>query len=235
MRNSRSDGLTNWRMGIAPLKASIRQPSIRLYNALIVSALLASGCGQYARDGQSPGMVVVKALEAASGATPGTFGGTLSSDVETVVGVTPPGGTSVVAVPTIFGDVGRATMTLVLKDQGVPGTIATASPLNQVTISRYRVSYRRTDGRNTQGVDVPFAFDSAVTVTVPAQGDATVGFLIVRNTAKQEAPLASLRNPSQVLISTIADVTFYGRDLAGNDVLATGSIGITFGDFGDPK
>ena len=37
---------------------------------------------------------------------------------------------------------------------------------------------------------------------------------------------------SAVLLSMIADVTFIGRDQVGNDVVATGSIGITFGDFG---
>jgi len=30
-------------------------------------------------------------------------------------------------------------------------------------------------------------------------------------------------------------VTFYGRDQAGNDVSATGSIGIVFGNFADPN
>jgi hypothetical protein len=30
-------------------------------------------------------------------------------------------------------------------------------------------------------------------------------------------------------------VTFYGQDHAGNDVAATGNIGITFGNFGDPE
>ena len=39
-----------------------------------------------------------------------------------------------------------------------------------MTIDRYRVSYRRADGRNMQGVDVPYTFDSAVTFTVPTQG-----------------------------------------------------------------
>jgi hypothetical protein len=33
------------------------------------------------------------------------------------------------------------------------------------------------------------------------------------------------------VLSTIADVTFYGRDQAGNDVTAVGSIGVNFGDF----
>ena len=108
------------------------------------------------------------------------------------------------------------------------------SPLNAVTISRYRVSYRRTDGRNTPGVDVPFGFDSAVTFTVPADGTVTAGFDLVRNVAKREAPLAALTN-GETLISAIADVTFYGRDMAGNDVSVTGSIGVTFGNFADPQ
>ena len=46
--------------------------------------------------------------------------------------------------------------------------------------------------------------------------------------------MASLAfNPD--VISTIAEVTFYGRDQAGNDVSATGSMGVDFGNFGDPQ
>jgi hypothetical protein len=52
--------------------------------------------------------------------------------------------------------------------------------------------------------------------------------------AKLEAPLGALAQ-SLVIISTIADVTFFGRDQAGNEVSATGSIGVQFGDFADPK
>jgi len=95
------------------------------------------------------------------------------------------------------------------------------------------VVYRRTDGHNTPGVDVPYPFDAAVTVTVGANG-ASSGFQLVRNAAKQEAPLRALAtNPD--IISTIADVTFYGHDQAGNDVSATGSITVDFGNFGDPQ
>ena len=54
--------------------------------------------------------------------------------------------------------------------QGTPATAAAPTPLNQVTFTRYRVVYRRTDGRNAPGVDVPFPFDSAVTFTVPRDG-----------------------------------------------------------------
>lgn len=196
------------------------------------SAAGMAGCGEVARSGRSPAIVVIGALEAASGAQPTNFGGTLDSDVITNVMRTE-GGVQV-PVPTIFSDLGRATLRLVLKDPGTPGGAAAPSSLNQVTITRYQVSFRRSDGRNTPGVDVPQPFDSAVTITVPAEGAATATFELVRHIAKEEAPLANLRT-SSVIISTVADVTFVGRDLAGNTVTATGSIGIQFGNFGDPQ
>ena len=194
-----------------------------------------AGCGEYVRSqGRSPSMVVITALEGASGADPDAFGGTLSSDVITVLACTPPGSSAEMACPTIYGDAGRVSMRLVLKDPGSSGFPTTPSALNQVVIERYRVAYERTDGRNAQGVDVPYAFESAVTFTVPSDAVVTFGFLLVRNTAKAEAPLAALRS-SSVMLSTIATITFYGRDLAGNEVIATGRIGVTFGNFGDPS
>ena len=157
---------------------------------------------------------------------------TLLSDVQTLVERSVNGET--VMVPTTFNDVGQVIMSLILKDPGQSGIVAAPSALNQVTITRYRVEYRRTDGRRTQGVDVPYPFDSAVTFTVPTEGTIEAGFEIVRHTAKQEAPLAALtRNPD--VIATIADVTFYGRDQAGNDISVTGTMGINFGNFADPE
>src|SRR6185503_17281906 len=173
--------------------------------------------------GRSPAQLTIMSLTASSGATPADLGATLHSDVITNVKKTVDG--QQVDVPTIFNDNGTASFSLIMKDPGPnPASPEAASELNSVTISRYRVVYRRTDGHNTPGVDVPFPFDSAVTFTVSRDGGST-GFQLVRNSAKQEAPLRSLVfNPD--MISTIADVTFYGRDQVGNDVSATGSIGI---------
>jgi hypothetical protein len=198
----------------------------------IGAAALASGCGEMATEGRSPVQLTLLSLQAASGSTPEEFGSTLHSDVITNVEQTVGG--QAVSVPTIFGDNGAAEFAIVLKDGGSDPTNPTGpGPLNSVTITRYRVVYRRTDGRNTPGVDVPYPFDSGVTVTVTLDGGST-GFQLVRTSAKQEAPLRPLAtNPD--IISTIADVTFYGRDLAGNDVSVTGSIGIDFGNFGDPQ
>jgi hypothetical protein len=198
--------------------------------ALLIAALTA-GCGEVARNSRAPGQVVIVLLEAASGAEDDLFGATLLSDVTTIVERTIDDET--VGVPTIFNDLGRVTMRLILRDPGVPGVNATPSPLNMVTFNRYRVTYRRADGRNTPGVDVPFPFDSAATFSV-GEEDTTVTFQLVRHTAKEEAPLRALAN-NAAIIQTIAEVTFYGRDQAGNEVLATGNIGISFGNFADPE
>ena len=37
------------------------------------------------------------------------------------------------------------------------------------------------------------------------------------------------------MISTLAEVTFYGTDQAGRDVVATANISVNFADWGDPE
>lgn len=201
--------------------------------AVLVCAGLGSACGDLARQGHSPAQVIIHSLVAASGADPDELGGTLRSDVVTLR-TSPEPCAATNPCPTIFNDLGEVTMSILLKDPGVPAAPSSPSALNQITFTRYRVVYRRTDGRNTPGVDVPHPIDSGLTFTVPNQGQVTAGFDIVRHSAKMEAPLAALAsNPT--IISTVADVSFFGRDVAGNDVSATGSIGISFGNFGDPQ
>ena len=195
--------------------------------ALCLVALGAAGCGEYVREGRGPVNAVVSVMQAAPGVSPGDLGGTLSSDVITYVKKTVNG--VEMRIPTIFNDVGSATILVDLKNP----SITEPSTVNQVTFTRYRVEYIRADGRNHPGVDVPYPFDSAVTVTSGPGASGTAGFELVRHTAKTEAPLVALANNLQ-FITTIARVTFYGRDHAGNDVTAVGQIGITFGNFGDP-
>lgn len=208
------------------------QSSKLIGTAVALLASLAAGCGDVARNGRSPVLAVITSLEAASGAEPDTFGGVLHSDVQTLVSRTIDGET--VRIPTVFSDPAEVEMRLQLRDLGVPGLPAAPSSLNDVTFTRYRVTYRRSDGRNTPGVDVPHPFDSAATFTVPSGGSAAASFILVRHIAKEEPPLRALITNS-VIITTIAEVTFYGHDLAGNEVMVTGSIGIFFGNFGDPE
>ena len=203
----------------------------KLAIAATTVAVVSAGCGDVARTGRAPVQVVVQSLQGASGADPNAFGSPLLSDVETLI-TSPEPCTATTPCATFFNDLGQVTMNLILKDPGQPGNAAAPSDLNQVTFTRYRVTYRRSDGRNTAGVDVPHPIDSAVTFTVPPSGPATAAFEIVRNIAKREAPLLALRT-NGTIINTIADVSFYGRDQAGNDVIATGSIAVNFGNFAD--
>ncbi|MCK7469888.1 MAG: hypothetical protein MZU95_03085 [Desulfomicrobium escambiense] len=48
--------------------------------------------------------------------------------------------------------------------------MAAPTPVNSVTVTRYHVAFKRSDGRNTPGVDVPYAFDGAATGTIGADG-----------------------------------------------------------------
>lgn len=176
----------------------------------------AAGCSSTVREGRSPVYLVLLNLEAASGAEPDDMTNTLQSDVQTDGGV--------------FEDPGRVTLRVQYKDP----TAGTIDPVNFVTLTRYRVEYRRADGRNVPGVDVPYGFDGAATTTIA--GNATqMTFVIVRAQAKLEPPLRNLRAGGGAgLISTIADVTFYGKDQTGTDVVVTGSISVNFADWADP-
>ena len=98
--------------------------------------------------------------------------------------------------------------------QPLLGTRGSARPGHHVARSRWRT------------------FDGGVTITVSETTSA--GFTLVRNQAKLEAPLAALvRN--RLIISTIAEITFYGRDQTGREASVTGRIDVHFGNFGDPQ
>jgi hypothetical protein len=203
----------------------IRMRTVRQLLALAALAAATTACGDVIRESRAPAIIMIDSLTAARGNSQ-TFSSVLNSDVLTLV-TTPAPCSATSPCPTVFNDVGVVALRLAMKNVGVSPTF-----MNEVTIRRYHVSYRRADGRNTPGVDVPFAFDGAATGTIPATGDLTLGFELVRVVAKEEAPLRQLVNSPTVLL-VIADVTFYGKDRVGNDVSVTGSIGIEFANFGD--
>lgn len=202
---------------------------------LAATALSPAGCGEVARNGHSPVFLIIEALEADSGAdNADQFATLLMSDVETVVGVQV--GNETVRVPTRFNDLGRVRLRLALKNPGLPTSPLEPTTLNEMTVTRYRVVFRRTDGRNTQGVDVPYAFEGGMTVTVPAQGTVEGIFDVVRHTAKSEPPLKNLSGEGAGrFINTVADITFFGRDQAGSEASVSGLISVNFADFGDPQ
>ncbi len=188
--------------------------------AIAAVALSSVSCGELTRQGQAASYLVIQALAAARGDSPSDFTGALSSDVLTIVD----------GVPTLFPDAGRVTFAVRLKDPGSPNAPNAPSVNNAITVNRYHVTFIRADGRNTPGVDVPYGFDGAFTLTVTGEG--SIGFTLVRSVAKEEAPLSALRG-SAVFIDTIAEITFYGHDQTGREVSAIGRISVSFGDFGN--
>jgi hypothetical protein len=206
----------------------------RVSRAVCAAAVLAASvsCGNTVRQGRSPVYLIVNSIQAANGNKPTQFVSFLLSDV--ITNVTSPAPCSAASpCPTVFNDPGQVTLVLGMKDVGTPGAPTTPTSNNAVTLSRYHVNYRRADGRNTPGVDVPYGFDGAVTGTISSNSTpVTIGFNLVRHDAKAESPLAQLVT-NGVVISTLAEVTFYGTDQTGNEVSVTATIQIDFGNFGD--
>lgn len=114
---------------------------------------------------------------------------------------------------------------------------------NHVILERYEVRYIRSDGRNTEGVDVPFKITGPVTgnVDVATGGANSYNIEVVRAQAKLEAPLRQLRAedalgnavpPGGALVLTVfAEITVYGRTISGQAVSATGRLQIDFADW----
>jgi hypothetical protein len=82
---------------------------------------------------------------------------------------------------------------------------------------------------------VPYSFDGAANFRVPITGDEVQRpFLLVRHQAKLEPPLINLVGlGGAVGISVLAQVDFFGKDVAGRAITARGFINITFIDLGD--
>ena len=193
----------------------------RLVVALTCALTLGSCINENITASRSSSILVIERIGAASGGTNDdpipTF---LESDVLTN--------------GSVFDDIGRVTTRLALKDPGTPESPTSPTSANFVTVTRYRVVYQRTDGRNAPGVDVPFPMDGAVTFTV-VSGPQSAEFILVRASAKLEQPLRPLvGGGGAIIINTLAEVTFYGKDQTGAEVIATGTITVNFADWADP-
>ncbi len=222
------------RMSIANcFDAALRRRSRTILRVAALAAIVgaSASCGSVVRQGRSPVYMVIDSLGGAQGNKPGTFSGFLTSDVQTMVTSPAPCSTDS-PCPTIYDDVGEAVLRISPKNIGTSTSPTPVTTNNEVTINQIHIDYRRADGRNTPGVDVPYAFDAAATGTIPAGGTLTLDFELVRHAAKEESPLVELITSPSV-ITTIADVTFYGTDQVGNAVTVSGTIQIDFGNFGD--
>jgi hypothetical protein len=173
----------------------------------LVCALLTGSCSEAVRTGDADSYLVMTTLTGGP-----QNDATVESDVVSDTG-------------SIFTDVGTALFTLQMKD-----TLDAPSPNNFITVTQYKVEYIRSDGHNIPGVDVPFPFTSGVNVRISGTG--SVGFTLVRIQAKEEAPLKALRfSGGAIAISTVARVTFYGKDQTGREVSVSGNLDVTFADW----
>ena len=148
----------------------------------------------------------------------------------------------------VFNDDARLTVALFRKDP----TVGVVSPLESVRLESYQVRYFRTDGHSVEGFDVPHRITGPLATTLiltPALNEveeAEVIVTLVRHEAKLEAPLVNLVGiqsgntgllvPGQGIITTVAEITIYGRQVtSGEPLSATGRVQVTFADFADEE
>jgi hypothetical protein len=180
--------------------------------------LASSGCATNFATDNSSSMILEVAGLAPSGGGPGEQ---LLSDVADDNG-------------TVINDDVDLTMNLYRKNPSVSAT----SALEHVYLDRAEVRFFRSDGHNAPGIDVPYAFTASLgnarfhTPTSTGEVELIVPFTLVRHAAKLEPPLRNLRgNSGQIVITCIAEVTVYARQLDGQTLRASGTMQVTFGDF----
>ena len=198
----------------------LRWSSMR--SALLVMGLAAAiGCTpDYGEESEAPVLIRVSNIVAEGGGGSGGasgIGSVLNSDVA-VDG-------------SIFNDNATLTVENIAKNQN-PNTVF--GRLNDVILERYEVRYSRSDGRDQEGVDVPFRIVGPLSIMVPLAGDAQVPITIVRHQAKAEPPLRNLIDGggAQVL-TTVARITIHGRTVAGRALMTQAALQVTFADFAD--
>ncbi|OGD39534.1 MAG: hypothetical protein A2V45_07390 [Candidatus Aminicenantes bacterium RBG_19FT_COMBO_58_17] len=187
--------------------------------AVILSAFLALySCNPIEDDSRSASMLLVDNVLGTD--AEGKSGNYLQSDV-------------VLSSGTIKADTATATLRAETLD---PDPLLGTSPYNDLVVTRYLVSYTRTDGRNVPGVDVPYPFEGSMSTVVKAGSTASVSFIIVREVAKLEPPLLRLVDlGAEVVLACTAKVEFYGHDTTNRTVKATGYLTIYFANYADEE
>ena len=95
----------------------------------------------------------------------------------------------------------------------------------------YEVRYTRSDGRGTEGVDVPYRITGNLAATVGVGDDVTIPIEVVRRQAKIDPPLTNIQQTT--ILTVQAQVTVFGKTISEKRVSATARMQIDFADFGD--
>ncbi len=182
--------------------------------------LLYVGCNPLSDDTRSASMLIVENLTGSD--MEGNLANFLQSDV---IYQDPDDPTK----DTIYADAAIVSFRAQLLD---PASLTGPSHYNDITVTRYVVSYIRADGRNTEGVDVPYSFEGNLSVGVAIDSSVEANFIIVREVAKMEPPLIGLHEWRDAgVINCTAKVDFYGQDHIGNTIKATGYLTVYFANF----
>lgn len=178
--------------------------------------LALAGCTpDFATQNDSNVILRVVKVEATAGGE-GTGGAFLLSDVHDTNGGA-------------FNDNATVTVENILKN----GNVTDIGKFNDVLLERFEIRYIRSDGRNVEGVDVPYRITGDLSQQVPVNGNAGVAFIVVRHQAKEEPPLMNMTGGAggaQVL-TVFAEITLYGHTTSGKGVQVSASLQITFADF----
>lgn len=132
---------------------------------------------------------------------------------------------------TYVADIVSATLEAKLKEPEIIG--AGASYRNRIFIHTYRVTYTYVDSNLSPlpSPSTPATFEGRLSVGIDIESSVSVEFVIVREQAKLASPLTQVSGLN--LLQVVAQVTFYGEDIAGHPVEATGYLTIYFADYAD--
>jgi hypothetical protein len=175
----------------------------------LIGALAMAGCtADFAKNGQGPLLLLITGVNG---------GRVLQSDV------------------LIGGGICPDTVLVRVENKPKNPNITAIDWRGDIVVERYEVRYSRSDGRGTQGVDVPYFISGNLATEVVFLEASTVPVQVVRDQAKLEPPLIQLRDSGgQALIVTMfAEITLYGHTNVGEAVTAKGSLQIDFSDFAD--
>lgn len=130
---------------------------------------------------------------------------------------------------TVAADAAKVTFTAETLE---PEPALGASIYHDILVTHYIVTYSRSDGKNQEGIDVPYSFDGAMSARVMVDTQTDVSFIVVRAVSKLEPPLINLATGrGEGELKTTARIDFFGEDTAGNRVQATGYLTIFFADY----
>lgn len=110
------------------------------------------------------------------------------------------------------------------------------TPYQDIIVDQIDISYSRSDKtKPVEGKDVPYGYSQKVNFLVTIGDSIEYGFVIVPHVAKIESPLVELvGGGSGKVLRLEANLTFYGKDLAGNRVAPVKtSVSIWCADFAD--